>query len=256
MDQRSPGYEHVTSREALAWAAGFFDGEGSTYVCGGESMALTIQQVIREPLERFRVAIGYEEAPIYGPYMYKDNRSGRYEVRVTGVTRVNAALDLLWPWLGAAKREQAESVRAAWAARPLRGPRVRDPSTFIPEREQVRQRVRKWRAEHPELTNERNRTTDQNRRARVFEHYGKVCACCGSSEQLRIDRVDSAGRVHHFYAWLVSNGFPSGFQTLCYQCLVSKRINGKCVRPHSEGLLRALELERARCEGDSGVSPA
>jgi hypothetical protein len=44
------------SRLELAWAAGFFDGEGSASVCG--TIVITIGQVNRENLFRFQRAVG------------------------------------------------------------------------------------------------------------------------------------------------------------------------------------------------------
>jgi hypothetical protein len=83
-------------------------------------------------------------------------------------------------------------------------------------------------------------------RQQVFGHYGTVCACCGSAERLTIDHVDGDGREHReelfghggrlagwrFYAWLVSNGFPEGFQTLCMPCNVSKGKGERCRLDH------------------------
>ncbi len=36
-----------------------------------------------------------------------------------------------------------------------------------------------------------------------------------------------------FYAWLVHNNFPSGFQTLCHNCNQAKSLYGIC--PHQTG---------------------
>ena len=68
----------------------------------------------------------------------------------------------------------------------------------------------------------------------VFAHYGESCACCGERESvfLTIDHITGGGTKHvkslakNFYDWLVVNGFPSGFQTLCYNCNVGKYRNG------------------------------
>ena len=54
-------------------------------------------------------------------------------------------------------------------------------------------------------------------RAAVFDFYGRVCACCGTSERLGIDHINGGGKEHReelgnkgsvpFYAWL---GCPGG----------------------------------------------
>jgi HNH endonuclease. len=70
-------------------------------------------------------------------------------------------------------------------------------------------------------------------RALVFDHYGRTCAHCGTSEDLQIDHVNEDGKAHreevsygrggaNFYVWLIANGFPDGFQTLCAPCNKTK----------------------------------
>jgi len=86
---------------------------------------------------------------------------------------------------------------------------------------------------------ERNKTT-------VMEHYSKGppwCACCGESERdfLVVDHVYGHGNEHRrktfgriqggwqLYKWLIDQGFPLGFQVLCYNCNASKGKHGNCV---------------------------
>jgi hypothetical protein len=82
-------------------------------------------------------------------------------------------------------------------------------------------------------------------RQQVFEHYGRSCACCGESEDafLCLDHVDGGGNKHRqslgpaaigsgFYFWIVRQGFPTGFQTLCWNCNSAKHQRGAC--PHQE----------------------
>lgn len=100
---------------------------------------------------------------------------------------------------------------------------------------------------------------------RVFAHYGTSCACCGTTKDLTIDHIDGNGKEHReevtggsssFYAWLVRNGFPAGYQTLCATCNLSKgrgehcRIHEPvcptCRRPLDEGVILAARGSRAR----------
>lgn len=88
--------------------------------------------------------------------------------------------------------------------------------------------------------------TRRNARERdlVFGHYGRACACCGTTERLTIDHVNGDGAEHraamrnrgggHTYHWLVVNGFPSGFQTLCWPCNNSKARGLRCRINHEE----------------------
>jgi len=80
----------------------------------------------------------------------------------------------------------------------------------------------------------------------VMEHYSNglpKCACCGESERdfLAIDHIDGHGSAHRrktfgrqqggvqIYYWLINQGFPPGFQVLCFNCNMSKAKHGKCV---------------------------
>lgn len=83
----------------------------------------------------------------------------------------------------------------------------------------------------------------QDRKELVFQHYGRVCSCCGEAEPLflSVDHVDNNGATHRkaigggsaTYKWLIDNGFPDGFQVLCRNCNWGKHINGG-VCPHKE----------------------
>jgi hypothetical protein len=64
----------------------------------------------------------------------------------------------------------------------------------------------------------------------VIAAYGGKCACCGESGLpfLTLDHIDGTGKEHRssltssFYRWLRSNGFPPGFQVLCWNCNMGK----------------------------------
>lgn len=71
----------------------------------------------------------------------------------------------------------------------------------------------------------------------VFSHYGRNCMCCDEDqlEFLQIDHIDGGGVTHRksirkdFYTWLKDEKFPVGFQTLCANCNMGKRLcNGVC----------------------------
>lgn len=100
--------------ELLAWAAGFFDGEGTT-IARTDSRRPTYHQLdvsvpqssrtgIPEVLTKFqRAALGVGQ--IYGP-----NASGLYRWRAGGRVGADITLALIWPWLGAVKRAQAATA--------------------------------------------------------------------------------------------------------------------------------------------------
>ena len=70
----------------------------------------------------------------------------------------------------------------------------------------------------------------------VFDHYGKICSCCGEDDYkaLTIDHINNDGKEHRdnvgkgksIHVWLVKNNFPAGFQPLCWNCNLTKYFNG------------------------------
>lgn len=93
---------------ALAWAAGFYDGEGSTFVYqprpGYLRLDVSVSQAgegIPEVLHRFQAAMlgmGEIEPPI---------EDGTWKWRSRSFGEAQAAVALLWRWLGPVKRGQA-----------------------------------------------------------------------------------------------------------------------------------------------------
>lgn len=96
-------------REELAWAAGFFDGEGSvgSYPRGHKGaprIMVQVAQVDREVLDRFAAVIG--EGVIRGPLENNgSNSSPYYAFSIDGHHRVQHAMCLMWNWLGSVKKE-------------------------------------------------------------------------------------------------------------------------------------------------------
>lgn len=106
----------------VAWAAGFFDGEGSVFVThnkarGGTmphkeyvstSPVISLAQVDRRPLDRFLTALGRELPKVRGPYKPRGgNSSPYYKWEISGRPSVCQTLIRLWPFLGEPKKEQA-----------------------------------------------------------------------------------------------------------------------------------------------------
>lgn len=93
----------------LAWAAGFFDGEGTTHFHPNGLPQLSIGQVDREPLERFqRAVLGLGR--IVGPYKDTSKRKPITVYRVSNWRGAQAVIALLWKFLSTAKRQQAVRV--------------------------------------------------------------------------------------------------------------------------------------------------
>lgn len=88
--------------------------------------------------------------------------------------------------------------------------------------------------------NRRSRNRNERSRRSVFDYYGNECACCGEDDKfaLTIDHINNDGAAHRakvlkkregsgiaFYVWLRLNGYPDGFQTLCYTCNAIKEFH-------------------------------
>lgn len=89
------------------------------------------------------------------------------------------------------------------------------------------------------LRQEEQLRRDLKIREQVFGHYGQACSCCGAVKGLTIDHINGDGKAHRgelqgdFYAWLIRNGFPPGFQVLCIPCNSSKG-DGLVCKMHDE----------------------
>jgi hypothetical protein len=125
--------------------------------------------------------------------------------------------------------------------------------------DRVMESVKRTRAKRPEYYREQKRKNviKTRRRARqaVLEHYSNgtiSCACCdeGEEEFLTIDHVEGNGGKertalfgrrdtggYRFYAWLIRNHFPTGYQVLCMNCNFSKRRGNVCAHKRRLGEL-------------------
>ena len=118
----------------LAWAAGFFGGDGTTSAgrdrTGGpdyRTLKLGIPQAAVEGAEppalgRFYAAV-HSAGSVRGPYVLKNpwSRLPQFVWSVNGSRAAEAVLEKIWPWLDEAKRDQARiAIRAARAGGPHR----------------------------------------------------------------------------------------------------------------------------------------
>ncbi len=76
----------------------------------------------------------------------------------------------------------------------------------------------------------------------VITHYGNGKISCTKCPEVRlaaltIDHINGGGGIHrkelkrirgeNWYKWLIKNGFPDGYQTLCMNCQFVKREQNK-----------------------------
>lgn len=84
----------------------------------------------------------------------------------------------------------------------------------------------------------RQYTTESNarRKLEVIQAYGGHCACCGTEylPHLTVDHIDGGGTQErrssttNLYARLRAEGFPPGYQVLCFNCNFAKWAQGAC----------------------------
>jgi hypothetical protein len=98
----------MRTREEMAWAAGFFEGEGNFSRKG-----LAVAQVNREPLDRLKEITGF--GTIRGPYR---NRGPIFLWEINSFELIQAFVAMVWPWLSERRREQARKALARYHALP------------------------------------------------------------------------------------------------------------------------------------------
>lgn len=118
----------MVAETEIAWAAGFFDGEGYTRFKAGMQMSV-IQatddpNVCPEVLQRFVRAVGCGELKHLKRYNEPDHHRDRWAWECYGDSP--KALDLLWPYLGTVKRVQANVALAQLEARENRADKRRE----------------------------------------------------------------------------------------------------------------------------------
>ncbi len=106
----------------------------------------------------------------------------------------------------------------------------------------LRRKLRKretYFIKHDYLLKQKKETSQRIKHdAMVIYGNGKAeCICCGEFRlsMLTLDHIAGGGNKHrkqHKYTflsgWLKAHNYPSGFQTLCSNCNLSKHINGIC----------------------------
>ena len=95
-----------------AWAAGFFDGEGSSCLTTPNgrqrrNVKICITQNDPEVLERFCAAVGH--GAVRGPYE-RGGRNPYWQYNAFGLERCDEIMGRLWPYLGSLKKAQYEKA--------------------------------------------------------------------------------------------------------------------------------------------------
>lgn len=99
----------------LAWAAGFWDGEGCASVYLRKTIPprytsqASVTQIHRATLERFDRAVG-GLGKIYGPYDTKSGKSPQYCYKIGSFGNIVLLSEMLWSYLSQPKKDQFSSV--------------------------------------------------------------------------------------------------------------------------------------------------
>lgn len=108
-------------RSELAWAAGFFDGEGSIFPTGTKKHPrIAITQAgdsCPEVLDRFRLAVG-GLGYVRGPVVDGEDHQLKWFYNADGFEPAQAIVAMLWTWVGDRKRRQAQDALASYHAIP------------------------------------------------------------------------------------------------------------------------------------------
>lgn len=106
--------------------------------------------------------------------------------------------------------------------------------------DQAKNTRRRWYFVHHARELRRQKEARQKVKLEVTNHYGGKCACCGEARLvfLTMDHIAGDGAEHrrkikmkgNLHRWLKSNGYPSGFRVLCWNCNLAMAIDGAC--PH------------------------
>lgn len=122
---------------------------------------------------------------------------------------------------------------------PLSG-KERNRLWYVNNREHKLAYQREYREKNKEEVTSKNRRCWHNLKVKVLTHYSRgkpTCACCGENELvfLTLDHLNGDGVKHRkkhkiiagtqTFLWITKNGYPSGFQVLCYNCNCAKRTN-------------------------------
>lgn len=117
----------------------------------------------------------------------------------------------------------------------------------MPYKNAASERASLWVQANRERQRVNHKRARDRQRALVLAAYGGVCACCGEDEYafLALDHIDGGGRADRsarggadWWASLIREGFPEGYQVLCHNCNSAKSWSGAC--PHAGGLRRVI----------------
>lgn len=150
------------------------------------------------------------------------------------------------------RRKNLERVRASsrasakrWRAKYPERARDVHRRAYAKDPERILATNSRSRAKHRDARNAKRRQNRELIKVNTLTAYSTNpprCACCGETYLafLTIDHIYGGGSAHtrqlgvhggEFYSWLKRQGYPPGFQVLCFNCNSGRHMNGG-VCPH------------------------
>jgi hypothetical protein len=111
-----PNQSIKINKEAVAWAAGIYEGEGciACYpkpVISNTSIVIQLSMIDRDILSRWGEIVG--RGRLNGPYCRKEYKP-IWTYSMSNYENVQYTIAIFWKWLGARRREQATTVLARY----------------------------------------------------------------------------------------------------------------------------------------------
>jgi hypothetical protein len=110
--------------------------------------------------------------------------------------------------------------------------------------ERSKEYVREWRKRNPDQSKAIHKRWRDGLKRRVLAAYGAHCACCGEGRAvfLTLDHINADGAAERrayrerggtsTYTRVLREGFPPGYQVLCWNCNAARHLEGVC--PHQQ----------------------
>ena len=176
----------------------------------------------------------------YHHFKVRDKKTGQRHKQCIQCIRAKVAERLSDPAKMAERREATKAWRLRNREHVLELMRKR----YRENKARHYRQTKRWKEANPDKIREINHRYQKKLKRQVVDAYSGKCACCGVSELsfLTIDHVNNDGKEHrktftrNFYLLLIKDGFPGGFQVLCFNCNMGKQVNkGVCPHKSSEG---------------------
>lgn len=106
----------MINRDAIAWSAGIFEGEGCVRIVGKRMRTPLLAVAMTDGDVVLRLCRELGMGRVHGPYNRGAGRKDVWHWTVTSFEKTQALIAMWWPWLGSRRRQRAiEVLREAQA---------------------------------------------------------------------------------------------------------------------------------------------